>query len=376
MENFNREELKTIFKDILSIYSPTRNEKNVANYIVNFLEKLGAEIYLDNSYEIYGGNSPTVFAKIKGNVEGEGVTFSAHMDVVEPNENLKIVEEGNIIKTDGTTTLGGDDKAGIAAILYSIKYIVENKKNHQDIFAVFTPGEEKGMLGARNINWQEVYKNMTPAKNTIVVDNAGKSEYVAYKAPTCTNFRINITGKKAHAGLAPEEGINAIKVLSEIIAKMNTGRINELTTSNISQMSSDFPTNVVPDKATAYGEVRAHSDENVENMLNEYKKIAEEVSKEYKATFEMECEKQYPRLDTMDDLKFAKEFVEIYKKVGVDAKLQVIGGGSDANFFAGEGFNSIIIGVGMQKVHTTEEYLEVEEMIKTTKAIIEYLDLN
>lgn len=376
MNTFNKEELINIFKELLNIYSPTRNEKNVANYIIKFLEKLGAETYLDNSYDKYGGNAPTIFAKLKGNIKGEGVTFSAHMDVVEPNEGLVIIEEDNIIKTDKTTTLGGDDKAGIAAILYSVKYIVENNIDHKDIYMVFTPGEEKGMLGARNINWQEVYKNINPAKNTIVVDNAGKAKYVAYKAPTCTNYRLSVVGKTAHAGLAPEEGINAIKILSEIIYNLKSGRIDELTTANISQINSDFPTNVVPDMATAYGEVRAHSNEKVESILQEYKEIGESIANKYSGKFTMEIEKQYPLLDSKDNLKFAKEFLEIYKEIGIDASLQVIGGGSDANFFADEGFNSIIIGVGMEKVHTTDEYLEVNELVNTTKAIIKYLDLN
>lgn len=376
MNTFSKEELINIFKELLNIYSPTRNEKNVANYIIKFLEKLGAEIYLDNSYDKYDGNAPTVFAKLKGNIKGEGVTFSAHMDVVEPNEGLVIIEEDNIIKTDKTTTLGGDDKAGIAAILYSVKYIVENNIDHKDIYMVFTPGEEKGMLGARNINWQEVYKNINPAKNTIVVDNAGKAKYVAYKAPTCTNYRLSVVGKTAHAGLAPEEGINAIKILSEIIYNLKSGRIDELTTANISQINSDFPTNVVPDMATAYGEVRAHSNEKVESILQEYKEIGESIANKYSGKFTMEIEKQYPLLDSKDNLKFAKEFLKIYKEIGIDASLQVIGGGSDANFFADEGFNSIIIGVGMEKVHTTDEYLEVNELVNTTKAIIKYLDLN
>lgn len=370
----NKEELLEILKDLLNIYSPTKNEKNVAKYIIEFLEKLGAEIYLDNSFEKYDGNSPTIFAKINGKLEGEGITFSAHMDVVEPNNGLKIVQEENIIKTDGTTTLGGDDKAGIASILYSVKYIVENNIEHEDIYLIFTPGEEMGMLGARNINWKEVYKHINPAKNIIVVDNAGKAEYVAYQAPTCSNYLLKANGKSAHAGLAPEEGINAIRIISEIVSNIKSGRIDKFTTANISEINSKFATNVVPDVAIAYGEIRSHSYERVENILKEYEEVGNRISKKYGGSFEMEIEKQYPLLNSKDDLKFAKEFIETYRTVGVEASLQIIGGGSDANFFAGEGFNSIIIGVGMQKVHTTDEYLEVDELLKTTNALIKYLE--
>ena len=127
---------------------------------------------------------------MKGKLEGPGLTFSAHMDVVEPNEGLRIIKEGHIWKSDGRTTLGGDDKAGIAAILYIFKYLKENKVNHTDLYAIFTPGEEAGMLGAKAIDWDEVYKHMKPAKNMIVLDNAGKADKIAYKAPTSFAYEI------------------------------------------------------------------------------------------------------------------------------------------------------------------------------------------
>lgn len=373
MKEFDEEELLSIFFDLINIYSPTRNELEVSKYIVKFLENLGAQIYLDESYENYGGNCPTVFAKIKGNLEGQGVTFSAHMDVVEPNKESRVIFEDNIIKTDGNTTLGGDDKAGIAAILYSIKYIIDNNIDHQDIYTIFTPGEEIGMLGAKNIDWNKLYENMSPAKNVIVVDNAGKSMYVAYKAPTCTNYYMKAIGKTSHAGLAPEAGVNAIKIMSEIIYNMKSGRIDEFTTANVSEINSKFPTNVVPDQATASGEIRSHSYESVDKLLDEYEEIGNTIADKYHGKFEMQRIQQYPLLNSKDELAFANEFLEIYKSVGVDAQLQVIGGGSDANYLAGQGFNSIIIGVGMQKVHTTEEYLEVVELKNTTRAIIKYL---
>lgn len=371
MKNFNEEELKKIFKELVEIHSPSLKEKEVAKHIIKFLENIGAEIYLDESQDTYGGNCPTIFAHIKG--EGQGVTFSAHMDVVEPNKNVKIVEEEKIIRTDGNTTLGGDDKAGLATVLYAIKYLKENKIAHRDIYCIFTPGEEAGMLGAQNINWKEVYKNINPAKNMIVVDNAGPSCHVAYQAPCASNYFLKAYGKTSHAGINPEAGINAIKILAETISKIKLGRIDEITTANISEIHCDFPTNVVPDYAYCHGEMRSHKKEKLEQYLSDFEKIGKESAKKYGGKFEIEKEFVYPPLTSKDDLKFAKEFQKIYADMGIDADLQIIGGGSDANFFAEEGFNSIIIGAGMEKVHTKEEYVVIEEFIKAAKAIIKYL---
>lgn len=376
MKNFNKDELLSILEDLLMIYSPSRNEKELSDYIVNFLENLGAEIYLDKSYESYGGNAPSIFAKIRGNLPGEGLTFSAHMDVVEPNKGLTIVKEDNVWRTDGRTTLGGDDKAGIAAILYAMKYMVEKEQGFEDIYTIFTPGEEEGMLGAKSINWEEVYRHMKPAKNILVLDNAGRAEYIAHKAPTSYHYQIEVFGKSAHAGIEPENGINAIKILSDIISSMENARIDNETTANISRVSSNFPTNVVPDYAIAQGELRSHSYDKVEEILKSYDDLAKDAVGKYGGKYKFSYKEDYPGLSSKDDLIFAKDFQKIYKSFGIDAKLQEIGGGSDANFFAKEGFNSIILGVGMEKVHTKEEYLEIDQLIVTSKAIIKYMQKN
>ena len=81
----------------------------------------------------------------------------------------------------------------------------------------------------------------------------------------------------------------------------------------------------------------------------------------------------FPTLKPKDDLKFAKEFAAVYESLGVETELKVIGGGSDSNIFAKEGYNSIIIGVGMNNVHTVDEFLEIEELYKTTEAVIKYV---
>lgn len=369
MKDFSRDKLLEIFEDLLLIHSPSYKEEKVATYIINFVKELGGEIYLDESQEKYKGNAPTIFAKFKG--DGEGVTFSSHMDVIEPNKGLKIIKEDKIWKSDGNTTLGGDDKGGLAAILYSIYYLVKNNIKHRDIYAIFTPGEEVGMLGARNINWKEVYKNMNPAKNMIVVDNAGACDKVAYKAPTSYSFTFKIRGKSAHAGIEPEKGISAIVLAAKAISQFKTLRIDEFTTSNISEIHSDFPTNVVPDYVEFSGEIRGHDKDHVLEILEEYKKIVGDLTED----FEFEKTLDYPALAPRD-MEFAKEILKSYKNVGVDAKEVVIGGGSDANFFADQDFNSLIVGVGMEKVHTKEEYIVLEDLEKTTRAIIDYLKLD
>ena len=369
----NKQRLIDNFIEMIKIHSPSRREKEFAEYMVNLLKEFGAEIYLDNGFKNYGGNAPTIFAKIKGNVEGEGITLAAHMDVIEPNLNVNPIIENGIIKTDGTTTLGGDDKGGVACIVEVLRTLKETNASHEDIYVVLTPCEESGLQGAKNIDWTLVPNEIRPAKNMLVIDNAGKAGIIAHTAPSKYDFEITFKGRKAHAGIEPEKGINAVCIASVAISKMNIGRIDSLTTSNIGIINSDSPTNVVPDTCYIKGEIRSHSEEKILEIIKEYdlacKEAISKVGGEYK--FDYVCD--FPTLKPKDDLKFAKEFAEIYESLGTETELKVIGGGSDSNIFAKEGYNSIIIGVGMNNVHTVDEYLEIEELYKTTEAVIKYI---
>lgn len=369
----NKERLLENLIEMLKIHSPSKQEGEYAKYLVNLLEEIGAKIYLDKGYLEYGGDAPTIIAKLPGDIEGEGVTFSAHMDVIEPNFNVKPIREGNILKTDGTTTLGGDDKAGVASIIESIRTIKENEISHKDIYIIFTPCEESSLLGAKYIDWEKVPSDMMPAKNMIVVDNAGRAGIIAHSAPSRYSIEINFKGQKAHAGIEPEAGINSITLASYALSNMKVGRIDDLTTSNISTINSDFPSNVVPDKCKATGEIRGHSEEKILEVIESYKEVCTKATEKLGGSYKIDYKRDFPVLKPKDDLKFAKEFAGIYESIGVSAELKVIGGGSDSNVFAGEGFNSIIIGVGMYNVHTVEEYLEIDDLFKTTEAIIKYI---
>ncbi|WP_353093646.1 M20/M25/M40 family metallo-hydrolase [Tissierella praeacuta] len=369
----NKERLLENLVEMLKIHSPSKKEGEYAKYLVNLLEKMGASIYLDEGYLQYGGDSPSIIAKFPGDVEGEGVTLAAHMDVIEPNLNVEPIIESNIIKTNGTTTLGGDDKGGIASIVEVLRTIKEEKISHKDIYVVLTPCEEIGMLGAKHFNWEKVPKDMMPSKNMIVVDNAGAAGIIAHSAPSKYDIEFSFQGRKAHAGIEPEKGINSITIACNVLSRMNIGRIDVLTTSNISMINSEFPSNVVPDMCKFSGEVRSHSEERILEVIESYKKICDESVETLGGTYTLDYKCDYPVLKPKDDLSFAKEFAKVYEEINVPAELKVIGGGSDSNIFAKQGFNSIIIGVGMYKVHTVEEYLEIEDLFKTTEAIIRYI---
>ena len=372
----NKERLLNTFLDLVKIYSPSRNEINVMKYITEKLEKLGVKYILHDHSAEYGGNTPVIIAKLEKNCDDtnlKAISLSAHMDVVEPSKDLDVYVEDGLVKTRTETTLGGDDKGGVAIILETFESLVENNLPHNDVFAVITPSEEVGLLGAKSIKWEEIPDEFTPAKDMLVLDNGGGADLVAVEGPCMYKINVHYEGASAHAGIEPEKGRSAILAMSNAIAKMRIGRLNDYTTSNIGSIISEFPTNVVPKDCKIKMEVRCLNEDEAKENVDNYVDIFEKTAKEFKVKCNIDIEYDYPPLKQIDGNVLLNRVLDAYNKVGVVAKPIKIGGGCDGNIYLKNGFNSVILGVGMYKIHTIEEYLVISDMEKTAEAVLEFI---
>lgn len=372
----NKERLLNTFLDLVKIYSPSRNEINVMKYITKKLDKLGVKYILHDHSAEYGGNTPVIIAKLEKNCDDEKlkpISLSAHMDVVEPSKDLDVYVEDGLVKTRTETTLGGDDKGGVAIILETFENLVENNLPHNDIFAVITPSEEIGLLGAKSIKWEEIPSEFMPAKDMLVLDNGGGSDLVAVEGPCMYKMNVHYEGASAHAGIEPEKGRSAIIAMSNAIAKMKIGRINDHTTSNIGSIISEFPTNVVPKDCKIKMEVRCLNEIEAKENVDNYIAIFEKTAKDFEVKCNIEVKYDYPPLKQIDGNNLLNRVLDAYKKVEITAKPIKIGGGCDGNIYLKNGFHSVILGVGMYKIHTIEEYLVISDMEKTAEAVMEFI---
>src|SRR5215212_5319521 len=149
----NQERIKNLLLELVQIDSHSRKEREVAERIKKYCEGMGADVEIDDAGEKVGGNSGNVIARFPGTIpEAEPIMMSAHMDTVVPGEGVKPIVEGDIIRTDGTTVLGGDDKSGCAVIIETIRCLQEQNIPHAPVEAVFSICEEVGLLGAKNVD--------------------------------------------------------------------------------------------------------------------------------------------------------------------------------------------------------------------------------
>src|SRR5260370_37296981 len=277
----NQERIKNLLLELVQIDSHSRRERDVAQRIKTYCEEMGAEVEIDDAGEQVGGNTGNVVARFAGTIPGAAtIMMSAHMDTVVPGEGVKPVIEGDIIRTDGTTVLGGDDKSGCAVIIETIRCLQEQHVPYAPIEVIFSICEEVGLLGAKNVDVSKL-----KSKYGLVFDSDDPG-FLFTKGPSSNHMEFRIHGLESHAGVAPEEGISAIKIAAEGLAAMRLGRIDEGTTANIGLIQGGMATNIIPNLGVMHGEARSRSEEKLEAQTQHMKKCLEDAAAKYEVTVE------------------------------------------------------------------------------------------
>jgi len=366
----NEKRLIESFMELVKIDSISREERNLTDFLIEKLEDLGLEVIVDQAGEKVKSNSGNIIARLKGNIKkATPIMFSAHMDTVVPGKNIIPICDGEKIVSSGKTILGGDDKVAIAALLEVLHIIKENNISSGGIEIVFSICEEIGLKGAKNLDISELKSQMG-----FVLDAGGRVGKINIAAPSQNSLEIIIHGKSAHAGANPEEGINAIQVAGFALSRMKLGRIDEETTANIGVISGGNATNIVPDKVILKGEVRSRNEEKLEKYTENLKKIIEGTTQEFKAKTEIKINKEYYRYNLSSEDQVVKIAIKAAKDIGLQPELCPSGGGSDANIFNKKGIPSVVLAVGMEKVHTLEEYILIRELKNTVEHILSIIN--
>jgi tripeptide aminopeptidase len=376
----NQERIKNLLLELVRIDSHSRKERDVAECIKKYCEEMGAEVSIDDAGEKVGGNSGNVIARFKGTIAGaEPIMMSAHMDTVVPGEGVKPIIEGDIIRSDGTTVLGGDDKSGCAVIIETIRCLKEQNIPHTDIEAVFSICEEVGLLGAKNLDVSQIR-----AKYGIVFDSDDPG-FLFTKGPSANHLEFKVHGLESHAGVAPEEGISAIKVAAEAIVAMKLGRIDDETTANIGVIEGGKATNIVTNLVVLKGEARSLSEEKLKAQCDHMVKCFEDAAAKYevtvagkttKAWVESSVTPEYYAMDVPDSSHVVQLVLQAASRMGLEVKTMASGGGCDANIFNRKGIECANLGTGMRAIHTVNEWLDVKDMYASAEMTLEILKLN
>ncbi|MDF0727377.1 M20/M25/M40 family metallo-hydrolase [Cytobacillus sp. S13-E01] len=366
----NQERLIEGFLELVKIDSETKHETDIAKVLKEKFTALGVDVVEDDTTAETGHGAGNLICTLEGTKQDvDTIYFTSHMDTVVPGKGIKpSIKDGYII-TDGTTILGADDKAGLAAMFEAIKVLKENKIEHGTVQFIITAGEESGLVGAKALD-----PALLKAKYGYALDSDGKVGNIIVAAPTQAKVKATIIGKTAHAGVAPEKGVSAITIAAKSIARMPLGRIDEETTANIGRFEGGTQTNIVCDRVDILAEARSLVPEKMEAQVEAMKEAFETVANEMGGRADVEVTVMYPGFKFADGdhvVEVAKRAVE---KIGRLSQLGQSGGGSDANVIAGHGIPTVNLAVGYEEIHTTNEKMPIEELVKTTELVVAIIE--
>lgn len=365
----NEQRLIDEFFELVRIDSETKQERAICDALTRKFEQLGLTVEEDDTAAKTGHGAGNLFAlwpATPGMETAEPFLFTGHMDTVAPGNGIRPRLDGDgYIRSDGTTILGSDDKAGLAAMLEAIRVVKETGLPHGRIQFVITAGEESGLVGARAMDASRL-----DAKYGFALDSDGRIGEICTAGPTQTKLRITVLGKSAHAGVNPQDGISAITVAAKAISRMPLGRIDAETTANIGRFEGGGATNVVADHVVITAEARSLVNEKMAAQVEKMRAALESATKDAGASYEFEHEVLYPAYKFDDDAPVVRIAAAAFESLGIPWSTFPSGGGSDANMFNGMGVPTVNLAIGYEQIHTTKEQIRVSDLIGAARMVV------
>lgn len=325
--------------------------------------------HMDTSPDASGLN---VKAVLHENYDGSDVQypFSGKIMKVSDFPELEGFKGETLITSDGTTLLGSDDKAGIAEIMASLEYIIDNNLPHGTVWVAFTPDEEIGE-GADNFNLSDF-----PAKYAYTVDG-GDVDTIEYENFNAASAVVEIRGFSVHPGYAKDKMINASNVAIEFHQMLPCDERPEHTCDregfyHLTDISSSC------EKANLNYIIRDHDRDKFEERKKVISKVAENINKKYgKDTVKLVLKDSYYNMyeKILPHMHLVENAKEAIKSAGLNPVDIPIRGGTDGARLSFEGLPCPNLGTGGYNFHGPFEFNSVERMDIMVNIITKLIDI-
>ena len=327
---------------------------------------IGFIAHMDTACDASGAN---IKPRIIENYDCTDIVLNAEKNIVMRTaefETLLNYEGKTLIVTDGTTLLGGDDKAGIAEIMTAAEYLIQHPEiAHGPIRIGFTPDEEVG----QGVKYFDVAKFGADFAYTIDGGEIGELEYENFNAAGAV---IDITGLSIHPGSAKNKMINAINVGFELHNMLPVFERPEYT-----ENREGFTHLIGFDGGVEHTRmqyiIRDHSAELYEKKKALLKSACDYMNVKYgEGTVKLELSDSYRNMREMiEPHMFLVDYVsEVYEEVGIEGHIIPCRGGTDGARLSFMGLPCPNLGTGCLNCHGHFEYAVVESMELLVEVII------
>lgn len=349
----------------------TAKQKVLGEYLANEMREMGLSgVSMDENGYVYG----TVPASA-GSEEAPVMAYIAHMDTspAASGKDVKAVithevtadGERDVIRSDGTTLLGADDKAGIAEILTAAEILLQDPDAvHPEVRVVFTPDEEIGR-GTDLIDMDKVN-----ASYAYTVDGGEVGE-LTYECFNASSARIVIRGESYHPGDSYGKMKNAILIAQEFIAMLPADETPAATRGregfyHLEEISGDVSccvlNYILRDHDRNILGKREETVRQAAGLLNEkYGGVEAEITESYANMIEAIMPKYAFLLDRVR---------EVYREMGIVPDEEPIRGGTDGARLSFLGLPCPNLGTGGHDFHGPHEYITIQSMDKATEVLV------
>ena len=357
IQGMDSDRLVKQFLEFVKIDSPSFAEARFVEFLTVELKKLGLQVKNDRTGQHGSGN---LLAVLPGtDCQVKPILLCMHTDTVTPGCGIRPRIENGVIRSDGTTILGVDNKAPIAAALEALRFLQVTSPVHGDVELLFTWGEERCHQGARAFDGSGLRSQIG-----FVPDGGGPLGTLITQTPYYTSIRATFLGKAAHAGIEPEKGVNALKAAATAISKMHLGRIDEETTTNLGTIAGGMVRNSVPDRVEVEGEARSLDVHKMEEQVRRMRAAMEEGAREVSAKLKVEFVREYEGFRIVDSDLPVRIATEAAHSMGMIPEITRTCGGSDANNLNTRGIRTIVLGIGAHDFHSPQEHIAVADLVR------------
>ena len=361
--------LLAFFRELLLIDSPALHERECVARVKRELESMGLDVHEDDASTKLGGNGNNLVAWKRGTLpHAPKIFLSAHMDTVEPTPDIRLVEKDGVIATDGRTILGADCKAGLAPAVEALKALIDSGEPHGDVCLLFSVAEEIGLRGADALDLSGLGLDYG-----FVLDTGPPVGGFVTRAAFHDKLDVTVVGRPAHAGKEPEKGINALQVAAEAIVGMKLGRIGPETTANLGSVQGGTGTNVVMERVTIKAEARSTSVEALDAQIAHMKTCFMMAAQNHEAKVFFDYARHYGGYTLDESAPVVRIAQAASRNLGLEPVLRTTLGGSDANVFNAKGLPAIVVATGMDRIHTHEERIKIDDLVMTARLALELI---
>ena len=354
------------FARLCEIASPTGEEREVADAVLDELRSLGVDVAEDASATPARAGAGNLVARIPGRGE-RWLSFFAHLDTVPHDGPIEVVRADGTFRSAGDTILGADNKAAVTVLMeLAARHLADPTAVGLEL--IFTVAEEDGLRGAKELDIASLQ-----APFGFVLDHATPIGEVIVAAPTYKRLIAEFTGQEAHAGINPEDGHSAIAAAASAITEMKLGRLDEETTANVGMIEGGTASNVVAGHCRILGEARSVDGERAAATIGEMVDACTWGASQLDCDVDAQVSEMFRgyRLDAQSE--GVRVGSEALRATGHEPQLVATGGGSDANALVAAGYEAVLLANGTVANHTPDEAVTeaaIVEMLRVCEAAI------